>query len=187
MVSVLLKLGHIFLTCQIWIILGCTPNTMNFMLGSHYVTWCQRVVIFLFLQAIKLVKLSLKTVTHLKNSNSDLSSLSDALAANNFQFARTSLGFGRARDLGWAYTQNFELSSSGSLLSRALSFTLQQSRLSWAHFPSWFFQPEWWRAFKWNFSHCNCGHPQDKTTENWDTHWANYMLYLLTTLQNMQS
>lgn len=38
----------------------------------------------------------------------------------------------------------------------------------WTHSLSWFFQPEGWWAFYWNFSHCNYGHSQDKTIENWE-------------------
>lgn len=134
------------------------------MLGRYSVIWCQRVLMFLFLQEIKLVRLRLQTVTPLKSSSSDLSSFLYASAANCFQFAHTSLVLGRARD---GLSLNTELQVYFLWLSPLWgSFLLWWLWLFWDHFPFCFFQPEWWWAFNWNFSHWNCGHPQDKTTEN---------------------
>ena len=121
------------------------------MLGRYSVIWCQRVLMFLFLQEIKLVRLRLQTVTPLKSSSSALSSFLYASAANCFQFAHTSLVLGRARD---GLSLNTELQVYFLWLSPLWgSFLLWWLWLFWAHFPFWFFQPEWWWAFNWNFSH----------------------------------
>lgn len=141
LIYVPLKLSDIFLTHHMLKNFGLYPKHCEYYIGETLFYGAKGCWCFCFCQVIRLFRCRLHTVTPLKSCSSDLSSFLDALPANCFQCAHTSLGLGRSRDLGL----NTELWVHFLWLSPLWGFfPLWWQLLFWAQFPFWFLQPGWW-------------------------------------------
>lgn len=139
------------------------------MLWRHYVTWCQRVFwCFYFCRQLNLQAIKAQTPNCYSSEEQRFifwfSPLS--LSCKLVCLPHTSIGSGDSQRLGM--NLNTELRAFFWLSPIRGSFPHSLVATFWAHSLSWFFRPEWWQAFYWNFSHSNCGNPLKKITENWE-------------------